>query len=782
MKFKMIYGIIAINMTRWLDPHPVDIPASFSDLNLPPLVAQTLLRRGILTPDSARAFLHPDELPSTPFPNIEPAVERIVLAIRNGETICVWGDFDVDGQTSTTVLVQTLRTIGAKVVYYIPVRGKESHGVHIESLKPIIDNGATLIVTCDTGITAHEAIDYANARGVDVIVTDHHDLGEMLPNAKAIVNPKLLPKDHPLANLAGVGVAYKLAEAIFDNRSSNIEYPISNFDLLDLVALGLIADVALLKGETRSLAQKGIKKLRETKRLGLKVIAELAGANLESLTEETIGFTFAPRLNALGRLGDANPAVELLLTQDPARARVLAAQIEGLNAQRRMLTSQVYEAAEAQLRANPDLLTEPAIVLSHPNWPGGVVGIVANRLVDRYHKPALLLTESDDGILRGSARSVEGLHITEAIAAQKEFLLNFGGHPMAAGLSMPADKLPEFRRGLGRAVEKQLGEITREEPSLQIDAWLDLNEINLDLAAALESMAPFGAGNPALTLATRGVTRKSVTKIGKTREHVRLTIEDKRGNTQSILWWNGAGEDLPEEESKFDIAYSLRASSYRGQKQVTAQFQEFRVVEEKSVEIRSSKFDIRDLRLQPFDYAQGKPSTFNLQPSTLVWAEGNDRSKGKSRFDLTQAYEFAIYTTPPSPAELRKALEIVKPKTVYVFAVPPAEEKAEDFLKRLSGLCKYAINHRHGKVTLPELAAAMASRERAIQIGLDWLAAGGQLSVTMEEDQITLSAEKGEKNPYLQTELFVALRGILNETSAYRKFFATTEDLEGLLK
>jgi single-stranded-DNA-specific exonuclease len=689
----------------------------------------------------------------------------------------------VDGQTSTTLLVQTLRAIGAKVVYYIPIRGKESHGVHIESLKPIIDNGATLIVTCDTGITAHEAVDYANSRGVDVIITDHHDLGETLPNAKAIINPKLLPKDHLLANLAGVGVAYKLAEALLNSEFKIQNSEFKSTDLLDLVALGLIADVALLKGETRSLAQEGIQKLRNTNRLGLKVIAELSGTNLETLTEETIGFTFAPRLNALGRLSDANPAVELLLTNNPARARVLAAQIEGLNAQRRLLTSQVYEAAEAQLRTNPDLLTEPAIILSHPNWPGGVVGIVANKLVDRYHKPAILLNESDDGILRGSARSVEGLHITEAIATQKGILRGFGGHPMAAGMAFDADKLAEFRRGLGKAIEKQLGEVVREEPTLGIDAWLELNELNLELANSLEMLAPFGAGNPALTLATRGVTMKSVSTIGKTKEHRRLNIEDENGNTQSVLWWGGAGEEFPEEGSKFDIAYSLRASSYRGQKQVTLQFEEFRVVEEKSVEIRSSRFDIRDLRLktfnvEPFDKLRAGSLTLNV----LVWAEGAEKSRGKSRFDLHPADEFAIYTTPPSPVELRKTLETIKPKIIYVFAVPPAEEKPDEFLNRLAGLCKYAINQRGGKATVHELAAAMASREGAVQIGLEWLAAGGQLSVVMDEDQVRLSAEKQEKNPYLQTELFVALRGILVETSAYRKFFATTSDLEELLK
>jgi single-stranded-DNA-specific exonuclease len=760
-------------MTRWLDPPQVDT-SPLASLNLPPLVAQTLLRRGLNTPDSVRAFLHPDKTPSLPFPNVETVVHVIELAIRKQERICVWGDFDVDGQTSTALLVQTLGALGADVVYYIPVRGKESHGVHIESLKPILDGGVKLLLTCDTGITAHQAIDYCNSCGVDVIITDHHELGETLPNAKAIINPKLLPDDHALRNLAGVGVAYKLAEALITNyQSHGNQSPFSNLELLDLVALGLIADVALLQGETRALAQKGIQALRTTNRLGLKVMAELSSTNLETLTEETIGFTFAPRLNALGRLSDANPAVELLITHNPSRARLLAAQIEGLNAQRRLLTSQVYEAAEAQLRENPDLLTEPAIVLSHPNWPGGVVGIVATKLVERYHKPAILFTESDDGILRGSARSVEGLHITEAIASQRDLLLNFGGHPMAAGLSVPADKLPEFRKSLGRAIEKQLGDIIREEPALQIDAWLDLTETNLELAEALEVLAPFGAGNPSLTFATRNVKITSVTEIGRTKEHLRLNVEDEAGNVQSILWWNGIKDDLSVDESRVDIAYSMRATTFRGEKQVSLQFEELRVVEEKPVEVRAPKLEIIDWRLNASMFER-------LNVETLVWAEGKDRSKGKSRFELHQADDFAIWTTPPSPADLRAALEVVKPKRVHIFGVSPRPEKADEFLARLAGMAKYVINNKEGRVSANELASALAQRESATRIGLEWLAAGGHISVVGEEDALLLGRGSGEANQYLQKELYLAVRGILEETAAYRAHFARA-DVHSLL-
>jgi single-stranded-DNA-specific exonuclease len=508
-------------------------------------------------------------------------------------------------------------------------------------------------------------------------------------------------------------------------------------------------------------------------RPGLKAITDLAGVSLETLTEETISFTFAPRLNALGRLGDANPAVELLLTQDHSRARILATQIEGLNAQRRLLTSQVYDAAEALLRSDPGLLKEPAIVLSHPGWPGGVVGIVANKLVERHHKPAILLTKSEDGILRGSARSLEGLNITQAIATQKGLLFNFGGHPMAAGLSLPNEKLGEFRRGLGKAIEAQLGQIAHAEPVLEIDAWVKLEEVDFKLAEALESMAPFGAGNPPLTLATHRVTLKAAREIGKNREHLRLNIEDEKGNTQSLLWWGGAGETLPEEGSKIDAAWSLRPGSYRGQKQVTLNFIDYRIVEEPPLVLRPRDIDIIDHRLQ------GRLES--IDPGALIWSEGTDRDKGKNRFELIPSDVFVIYTAPPSPTELHQAMDIVKPRQVHVFAIPSDWDEPDSFLIRLAGLCKYAINQRAGKVTLPDLCAATAARQRAVEVGLQWLAASGQLNLTVELNQVTLSREKTDRNPFLQEELLVALRGILNETSAYRKFFKTAENIRSLL-
>ncbi|GAB4539269.1 MAG: single-stranded-DNA-specific exonuclease RecJ [Anaerolineales bacterium] len=748
-------------MTRWLNPPSIQID-SLSALGLHPLVAETLIRRGVDSPAAARAFLSPDEIPPAQFPDVERAVDLIQRALARKEKICVWGDFDVDGQTSTALLVQTLQALGADVRYYVPIRGKESHGVHIESLTPILDSGVTLLLTCDTGVTAHEAVAYAKSRGATVILTDHHDLGNTLPNADVILNPKTLPKDHRLKNLAGVGVAYKLAEALLEScklQVAGYKSQVASDTLLDLVALGLIADVALLQGETRALAQKGIEQLRNTQRLGLKAIAELAGATLETLSEETIGFTFAPRLNALGRLGDANPAIELLLTEDPVRANVLANQIEGLNQQRRLLTAQVYQAAEAQLKESPALLDEPVLVLAHSGWPGGVVGIVANKLVEKYHKPAILFNEND-GILRGSARSVEGLHIAEAIASQSALLRGFGGHPMAAGMSLDADKLSDFRRGLGKAVEKQLGQIIREEPTLQIDAWLNLNEATLELAGALEALSPFGAGNPPLTFATRSVTLKSAANIGKTREHIRLNVADEKGCAQSVLWWGGAGEELPETGAKFDVAYTLRASTFRGEKQVALQFKEFRMAAESPVEIQTPKYEVIDWRKEAGELA-------GLQ----VWAEGADKAKGLPRHALTQSEDLVIYTAPPSRRVLRAALDEAQPKRIYFVGALPPLETAEEFLTRLAGICKFVMNQRGGKVSLAEIAASMAAREEAAQLGLEWLSSGGgHLHVRVEDGQVQMEKGSGEKNPYVQMELLTALRGALKETAAYREY------------
>ena len=766
----------------WQSPVSVDT-TSLDELRLHPLISRALIRRGFSTPDSARAFLEPGLYPVTPaseLPDLDAALRRIWKALRQNERICVWGDFDVDGQTSTTVLVQTLRAIGANVTYHIPVRAKESHGIKVEYLKTKIDNGASLILTCDTGISEHDAVAYAKSRGVDMLISDHHDLpAGPLPDALAVINPKRLPEKHPFYSLAGVGVAYKLAEALLDNANTDL----APDSLLDLAALGLVADVAELRGDTRYLVQRGLAQLRRNQRLGLQVMLELAGTNPSQLTETHIGFTLGPRLNALGRLEDANPIVELLTTGDPSRARVLASQLEGLNQQRRLLTSQVTRAALAQLKENPALLEQAALVLHHPEWPAGIIGIVAGRLAERYRKPTLLLTGSDP--IRGSARSVEGVHISEAIRACEKLLHGFGGHPMAAGLSLPAENLSALRRELSRAVESQFEAADRPEAALIIDEFLNLEDLSLDLAAEIEKLSPFGAGNPALVLATRNLELANSQKIGKTQEHVKLTVRDESGNVASVLWWGGADLELP--SGRFDLAYTLRANDYKGQPQVALEFVDFRVVEEAVIEIEKPKIEIIDRRLKTdltADSATDSRTETDARmdelkrvlkeyPYALVFAEGDDRKrlKANGRHELSAAETLVIWSTPPERGVYEAILETVKPKRVVLFAQEQGEDSAEAFLARLGGLLKFVLSQHGGQVSFAELGAACGQGQAAIRAGFEYLKASGQVSGESDADGIRLQEEKAPADESARAEWMSQLSYLLSESRAYRAYF-----------
>jgi single-stranded-DNA-specific exonuclease len=756
----------------WTEPPETPIPPSLSVVvGGHPLVAQTLARRGILDPSQAQGFLDPDAYqPADPneMPEVPLVVERLMQAIRGSERICVWGDFDVDGQTATTLLVSTLQELGAEVFYHIPVRAVESHGVNLPNLEKVIAQGAQIVLTCDTGITAHEAVEYARKRGVEMIITDHHELpadGEPLPPAHAVVTPRLLPADHPLSSLPGVGVAYILAQSLY--RHFDREGDVQQY--LDLVALGIVADLALLTGEARYLLQRGLAALRRAERLGLRMVMELADLNPANISEEHIGFILAPRLNAIGRLGDANPVVELLTTPDEERARLLALDLETLNTRRKLLTDQVYQGALAQIDKDPSLAEEDALVLAHPSWPAGVLGIVASRLVERFYKPALLLVNPPGELARGSARSVDGVHITAAIATQQELLKTYGGHPMAAGLSLEAANIPEFRRGLSRAVRAMRDEAPLES-AIQIDAYLSLEELTLELVADLERLAPFGPGNPPLILASQDLRLLSQAPVGRDGEHLLLSVEDPQGATRQVVFWHGAGEPLP--EGRFDLAYTVHASTYRGQRDVQVQWLDFRPVEEGEVELRPARFlEVVDYRqhANPLPILQDVLSESGIQ----LWREGarRDNLGGQDRLSLAPAPTLVIWTTPPGPVELRQVLESIQPNKVILIGEDPPDVSLEGFLNRLAGLVKHALQTSQGKVAYRTLAAATAQQEGAVRLGLRWLQANGSLRIQEESlGDSRLAPGSGSKSPDLPA-LTAQLKALLDETAAYRQYF-----------
>jgi single-stranded-DNA-specific exonuclease len=758
-------------MPHWLDPDPTSAPPSLRQaIGGHPLVAQILAQRGLVDVERALAFLDPaHHTPASPFdlPDMDRAVQRVRQAIDHGQRIAVWGDFDVDGQTATTLLVQTLRSLRADVVFHIPSRAEEGHGVNLPWLQRLIDDGVQLVVTCDTGIDAAEAVDYARQQGVDLVITDHHDLPPILPAATAVVNPKRLPAGHPLSTLPGVGVAYKLAEALQPDASAH----------LDLVALGIVADVAVQTGDARYLLQRGLANLRQTERLGLQTLLQLAQINPAWLNEEHIGFELAPRLNALGRLGDANLAVEFLTTDDVPRARVLATTLEGLNAERKRLTDQIFQGALAQIERDPSLLEHAALVLAHPAWPAGVIGIVASRLAERFNRPVVLLAAPPGQLARGSARSVEGCNISAAIAAQSPLLASFGGHPMAAGLAIDPERILEFRRKLSRSVAAELGAI-RAEPALAIDGYLPLADLSLDLVADLERLAPFGPGNPRLVLVSPNHALLSHTTIGRHAEHRSLTVDDAAGGSQQVLWWQGAGWPLP--EGRFDLAYSARTSTWRGQRNVQVEWVDARPVPGEPVVVQPARPAIVDHRRAP------QPTTLleqlRGQPGMQVWCEGEARRRlgGQDRCELAPANTLVIWTIPPGRAELQAALDRVKPKEVVLFADDPGMDQFDAFLQRLAGLAKHALRTENGLVSVPRLAAATAQRATVVRLGLRWLVSRGHMCIRTEEgDAVWLAAGDGTSGPDLLA-VTTQLRDLLAETAAFRRYFAQA-DAEVLL-
>ncbi len=761
---------------NWLIPEPVQIPDEFKRaIGGHPLVAETLFKRGLQDISSAQAFLNPDFYqPCSPdeLPDSQAAYILLSKAIRAKKHILVWGDFDVDGQTSTIILVQGLRELGGQVSYHIPIRGKESHGISREVLDKFLRKGFDLLITCDTGISEHETIQYARQSGIPVIVTDHHTLSETLPPANAVVNPQRLPEDHPLRTLPGVGVAYKVMEGLF----AHLQRDFRPGDYLDLVALGIVADVADQHGDTRYLLQKGLRHLRTTTRIGLRNLFEKAKLNYLNINEDHIGFQIAPRLNAVGRLGDANPIIEFLTTEDTGRARVLAAEIEAMNTRRRSQTRQVERAALSQLESSPDDRHAPAIILHHPSWPGGIVGIVASRLVERYQKPVILLTGEDP--FHGSARSVKGINITEAIRSQAKLLRGFGGHPMAAGLSLTASNYNAFKRGFLSSMEAQFKD-KPPVPAKQVDHIIRLNQITIDLVEQIERLAPFGSGYPKLEFMLEDLKLVSTAIVGNTGEHRQIIAEDADENQCRFIWWNGGDEPLPEAE--FDLISTLSKSDYRGETQINAVWVDYRLSEHGQETLARENFEIIDHRNEP-EPGKKLKQILEEHTDTVVWAEGIDSKSIPSvrRHELEVAENLVIWTTPPSNKVLKAALQITNPRRVFVFGQNPGYHITNEFLTRLLGLGEYAINHKSGQAPLIQLASACGSEEETIQVGLRLLAAMGKIGYEEKSDIVVLSDENEDPNPETIEILSNELRKSLEESWAYRKYFRSGDIKEFL--
>ena len=550
------------------------------ELNISSAAARMLVVRGIQTADEARAFVRPslDKL-HDPFlmKDMDKAVERLHQAITQGEKILIYGDYDVDGTTAVALMYRFLDKViqeqGTKsqdiIDYYIPDRYTEGYGVSTQGIDYAAANGCGLIITLDCGIKAVEKVAYAASKGIDVIVCDHHTPGDELPSAVAVLNMKRSDCPYPYKDLSGCGVGFKLAQAYTQRylieAKGNEAIRLSGerlLPLLQLLAMSIASDIVPITGENRILAHFGIQQLNKAPFTGLSAIMQVASIEAKTLTINDLVYKIGPRINACGRMKSGRAAVELLLTDDPDFARQQAEEVNHHNEDRRDCDTETTKEALAQLQEDPTFANRRSTVVYAPHWHKGVVGIVASRLTETYYRPTIVLTAGENGIISGSARSVGGFDIYAAIDSCLDLLTNFGGHKFAAGLSMHIDNLPAFCERFEHYVATHIRE-DQLQPTLQIEAELQLGDITKQFYNVLRHLEPFGPGNPRpLFVSRRLINHRDTRAVGKEREHLRLDVTDRLNAITGIAFGRADMAEYIQNGNPVDICYELNENTF----------------------------------------------------------------------------------------------------------------------------------------------------------------------------------------------------------------------------
>lgn len=551
-----------------------EVEALARRLNIAPVAAQVLMNRGILDLEQARTFLHPTlgglREPEA-LPDMEHAAERLYRAVRSGETIAIYGDYDVDGLAATAILMRGLRMLGGDPRYHIPHRLEEGYGLNADTVGDLKEGGAGIIVTVDCGIRAVKEVALARRLGMEVIVTDHHEPGEEVPADALLVNPKLPGSSYPFRELSGAGVAFKLAWALGKQASSQerVEPEFAEFlkNALSLAALGTVADVVPLLDENRIIARFGLDVLSASSSPGIEALCEAARINTGTLSATDIAFRIAPRLNAAGRMGCARKCVELLMTEDAGRAQRIAAELNTENGRRQRMQERILNEARELLDAADGETFAHALVLARENWHAGVVGIVAARLAEEHWRPALLLTiEGDEA--HGSARSIPGFNLFEALSECERHLTTFGGHAMAAGLRLPASALDAFREDFSRVAAARLSDAERT-PRLDLDAQVTLTDLRRPTVDHLASLAPFGSDNPEPLLAASEVAVPGpVKRIGSTGRHLSFYVRQNGAALRAVAFGMGEQAEAIETAGVCSLAFVPKINRWRGRESV----------------------------------------------------------------------------------------------------------------------------------------------------------------------------------------------------------------------
>ncbi|XOW22006.1 single-stranded-DNA-specific exonuclease RecJ [Lactococcus cremoris] len=542
------------------------------------LTSRVLYQRGIHDESEIEKFLKPNlEDLHDPFllHDMEKATQRILSAIEQGENILIYGDYDADGMTAASVMKSALDELGAEAQVYLPNRFTDGYGPNLDVYQYYINNeNINLIITVDNGVAGVEAIAWAQENGVDVIITDHHSMPDQLPNAYAIIHPEHPESQYPFKYLAGVGVAFKVACAL-------LEY--APREMLDLVAIGTIADMVSLTDENRILVAHGLKVLAQTERAGLQELMKYAGVDFDKVTEETVGFQIAPRLNALGRLDDPNPAIELLTGWDEDEAHEIAKMIDQKNSERKDIVEKIHNEALAMLT------DEPVQILYHTDWHKGVLGIVAGRLLEQIHKPVIMLAE-EEGILRGSARSIDSFDIFKALNAHRELFIAFGGHKQAAGMTLALENVEAVKKAMSDFVVDNHLDLSKKSP-LEVADRCHLDEISLATINNLAKSAPFGMDNPKPRFLVEDYKVIQSRSMGKDNAHLKLKIQEEKQQIDAVYFQHGS-EELEFEQAETKLVVTLSSNSWNGNTSLQLMIEDADSIGVELLDIRSRQISI----------------------------------------------------------------------------------------------------------------------------------------------------------------------------------------------
>lgn len=719
------------------------------------LAAELLVQRGMDTVSKIHDFLNPAKMKiSSPFvfTDMQKSVERIFSAIDSQEKIVIYGDFDCDGVTSTALLYKTLKHLGANADYYIPNREKENHGLNTKALVQLIaKQKAKLIVTVDCGVSDVEQINFANGFKVDVIITDHHEAPDILPEAFAILNPKALnalEKDLPLEQiealneLAGVGVAFKLACALLEQKK---DYDFVN-ELLPFVAVGTIADVVPVLYENRSFVAAGLKLIESGRHYGLtKLLASCGYDAANGITSENIAFGIAPRINAAGRLDTVESAIKLLISENKSEIDMCIEELNNFNSIRQDICENIFNEAVEMIQNEPP---QEGIILYKQGWHIGIIGIVASKLVEKFYKPVFLMTlDENTGLIRSSSRSIPEVHIRNVIADNSELFEYFGGHAQAAGLVFDPKKssFEKVKAALNESIKTML-DGKNIVPTIEADALIDSSEISVDLIEELKKLEPFAEGNKAPLFITKNLILNSFKTVGQKSNHLKIFCENKDGKPFECVFWNHGTLNIPEGK-EFEIVFYPKLNTFNGVTTIQLDIQDIK----SEFEIKEEKTELKlyDHRKKTNIFRQICDYLLTTKISTQIFAQNKNicdtlkqykeiAEKLKSRKNLTKCSQIMFFDYPASENIMHALLQKSDAKVFHFMNYNNKKIDAQELIKNISGMLKYVCNPQSGKngeVNLCDISDFLAVSDEVTELCFDMLENLGMFEIIEKNAQ-----------------------------------------------